>query len=73
MIIQKVIELKTIINEGLVYTVSTAYNALYPRSKFISTFFESFTPTTDVLTDFGNIAAAFGKDLTQIITDIAGV
>ena len=46
---QKVIELKTIINEGLVYTVSTAYNALYPRSKFISTFFESFTPTTDVL------------------------
>lgn len=46
---QKVIELKTIINEGLVYTLSTAYNALYPRSKFISTFFESFTPTTDVL------------------------
>lgn len=46
---QKVIELKKIINKGLVYTISTAYNARYPRSKFISTFFESFTPTTDVL------------------------
>lgn len=46
---QKVIELKKIISKGLVYTISTAYNSRHPRSKFISTFFESFTPNTDVL------------------------
>jgi len=46
---QKVIEIMKIVNKGVVYTVRSAYNAAQPRSKFISTFFETFKPNRDTL------------------------
>tara|TARA_Y100000589_G_scaffold273299_2_gene266686 strand:+ start:14005 stop:17661 length:3657 start_codon:yes stop_codon:yes gene_type:complete len=46
---QKVVEIMTIINKGVVYTVRAAYNSAQPRSRFISTFFETFRPDTDTL------------------------
>ena len=46
---QKLVEILTIVNKGVVYTVKAAYNGAQPRSKFISTFFETFTPDRDTL------------------------
>lgn len=52
---QKVIEVKTIVNKGVVYTIRAAYNGAQPKSKFISTFFETFKPDMDSL---------LGKEIT---------
>ena len=52
---QKLVEIKTIINKGVVYTIRTAYNGNQKRSKFISTFYESFKPDRDTL---------LGKEIT---------
>lgn len=46
---KKVVEIKKIVNKGVVYTLRAAYNAAQPRSKFISTFFETFKPDRDTL------------------------
>lgn len=46
---QKVIELKTLVNHGVVYTIRTAYNSSQERSKFVSTFFDTFKPDRDTL------------------------
>ena len=46
---KKVIEIKKIVNEGVVYTIRSAYNSAQPRSKFVSTFFETFKPDRDTL------------------------
>ncbi len=46
---QKVVEILTLVNKGVVYTVRAAYNAAQPRSKYISTFFETFEPDRDTL------------------------
>ena len=46
---QKVIEVKTFINKGVVYTLRATYNAKQGKSYFIKTFFNSFKPDTDTL------------------------
>lgn len=53
---QKVIELKSIISKGVVYTITTTYNSAQPKSKFITTFFETFKPNRDTL---------LGKEITK--------
>ncbi len=45
----KIIEIKKIVNKGVVYTIKAAYNSAQPRSKFISTFFKTFQPDMDTL------------------------
>ena len=46
---KKVIEIKKIVNKGVVYTIRSAYNSSQPRSKFVSTFFDTFKPDRDTL------------------------
>lgn len=53
---QKVIEVKTYINKGVVYNVKAAYNKAGGKSKFIETFFKTFSPNRDTL---------LGKTITE--------
>tara|TARA_B100000683_G_scaffold209850_1_gene204244 strand:+ start:5793 stop:9443 length:3651 start_codon:yes stop_codon:yes gene_type:complete len=46
---QKVIEVKSIVNKGVVYTIRASYNAKQEKSRFITTFFNSFHPDMDTL------------------------
>ena len=48
------------------FTANTTFQLENVTSAFTTLLNAGITPTSDVLTDFGNVAAAFGKDITQI-------
>ena len=48
------------------FTSGTTFQLENVSSAFITLLNAGITPTSDTLTDFGNLAAAFGKDITQI-------
>ena len=48
------------------FTANTTFQLENVTSAFTTLLNAGITPTTDVLSDFGNVAAAFGKDITQI-------
>ena len=48
------------------FTSGTTFQLENVSKAFVTLLNAGITPTSDVLTDFGNIAAAFGKDITQI-------
>ena len=48
------------------FTATTTFQLENVTSAFTTLLNAGITPTTDVLQDFGNVAAAFGKDITQI-------
>ena len=48
------------------FTATTTFQLENVTSAFTTLLNAGITPTTDVLSDFGNVAAAFGKDITQI-------
>jgi len=48
------------------FTAGTTFQLENVSSAFTTLLNAGITPTTDVLQDFGNVAAAFGKDITQI-------
>lgn len=48
------------------FTSGTTFQLENVSSAFTTLLNAGITPTTDVLQDFGNVAAAFGKDITQI-------
>ena len=45
----KIIEIKKLLNKGVVYTLRATYDSTETRSKFISQFFTTFTPDSDTL------------------------
>jgi len=45
----KLIEVKKFLNQGVLFTIKSSYDSLNPKSKFVSTFFETFIPTRDTL------------------------
>lgn len=48
------------------FTSGTTFQLENVSSAFITLLNAGITPTSDTLSDFGNLAAAFGKDITQI-------
>ena len=48
------------------FTMGTTFQLENVSQAFITMLNAGITPTSDTLKDFGNIAAAFGKDITQI-------
>ena len=48
------------------FTAGTTFQLDSVAKSFVTLVNAGITPTSDVLTDFGNIAAAFNKDLTQM-------
>ena len=48
------------------FTAGTPFQLQNVSRAFVTLLNAGITPTTDVLQDFGNIAAAFGKDISQI-------
>ena len=48
------------------FTVGTTFQLENVSQAFVTLMNAGITPTSGVLKDFGNIAAAFGKDITQI-------
>jgi len=57
----KLVEVKKYLNQGVLFTIKSSYDSLSPKSKFITTFFESFTPTRDSL--LGKNVLASSADL----------
>ncbi|MFT6715867.1 MAG: hypothetical protein ACJA0Q_000496 [Saprospiraceae bacterium] len=57
----KIIEVKKYLNQGVLFTIKSSYDSLSPKSKFVSTFFETFTPTRDTL--LGKHVLASSADL----------
>lgn len=65
----KVIEVKKILNHGVLYTLKTSYDSLDSRSNFIETFFNSFTPLKDTLMGKNVLASSadlFFEDLSSM-------
>ena len=48
------------------FTSGTTFQLENVSSAFVTLLNAGITPTSETLTDFGNLAAAFGKDITQI-------
>jgi len=48
------------------FTIGTTFQLQNVTTAFITLMNAGITPTSGVLNDFGNLAAAFGKDITQI-------
>lgn len=64
----KVIEIKKLLNKGVVYTVKSTYDSTETRSKFITEFFKTFTPDRDTLLGrvaFKPNASLFFNDLVS--------
>lgn len=57
----KIVEVKKYLNQGVLFTIKSSYDSLSPKSKFVNTFFETFTPTRDTL--YGKQVLASSADL----------